>query len=131
MAAELGVTAKNVKATDTIAPEAFVFLGTGCYGATLPKAISQFMERNKFQGRKVALFTTSAFGSVAERNLVQKQISGKGAEVTDNFKCIGHWMTMKKQHPTPQELVEAKAFARGVAAKQNGSGKKAKTGKPA
>ena len=115
IAAELKVTAKDVKTAGVLPHDAFIFLGTGCYGATLPKEIMKFMEKNKFRGRIIALFTTSGFGSVAERGLIEKQIIGKGAVITHNFKCFGHFLTTKKSHPTPEELQKAREFARTVA----------------
>jgi flavodoxin len=115
IAEELKVEAKDVKAAGILPKDAFLFLGTGCYGATLPKEIDAFMKKNNFRGRIIALFTTSAFGSVAERNLIEKQLTDKGAIITHNFKCFGHFLTMKKEHPTLQELEKAKEFARTVA----------------
>jgi flavodoxin len=115
IASELRVTAKDVKTAGVLPHDAFVFIGTGCYGGTLPKEILKFIEKNKFNGRIVALFTTSAFGSDAERGLIEKQITGKGAVITHNFKCFGHFLTTKKNHPTPEELQKAREFARMVA----------------
>jgi flavodoxin len=115
IAAELKVTARDVKAAGVLPPDAFIFLGTGCYGATLPKEIAAFMEKNRFKGRIIALFTTSAFGSVAERSLIEKQVTGKGGVITHNFKCYGHFLTTKKGHPSADELAKAREFARMVA----------------
>jgi flavodoxin len=112
IAAELKVTAKDVKTTGVLPQDAFIFLGTGCYGATLPKEITAFMQKNKFRGRIIALFTTSAFGSVSERGLIEKQVTEKGAVITHNFKCFGHFLTAKKGHPTDDELKKARDFAR-------------------
>jgi flavodoxin len=120
IAAELKVTAKDIKTAGVLPHDAFIFLGTGCYGGTLPKEIVKFLEKNKFGGpgggRIMALFTTSAFGSDAERGLIEKQITGKGAVITHNFKCFGHFLTTRKSHPTPDELQKARAFARTAAA---------------
>jgi flavodoxin len=115
IAAELKVTAKDVKTAGILPHDAFIFLGTGCYGGTVPKEIVKFIEKNKFNGRIMALFTTSAFGSVAERGLIEKQITGKGAVITHNFKCYGHFLTTRKNHPTPEELQKAREFARTAA----------------
>jgi flavodoxin len=115
IAAELKVKAKDIKDAGTLPKDSFIFLGTGCYGATLPKEIEKFMKLNKFSGRIIALFTTSAFGSAAERSLMEKQITAKGAIITHNFKCYGHFLTMKKEHPTTEELQKAREFARTVA----------------
>jgi flavodoxin len=117
IAKELGVNARNVKGIGKLPPDAFVFLGTGCYGGTLPKDITVFLEKNKFSGRQIALFTTSAFGIESERALIEKQIRSKGAVITANFSCIGHWMTLKRQHPTLKELNDARVFAAMTAVK--------------
>ncbi|MGD1119107.1 MAG: flavodoxin family protein [Dehalococcoidales bacterium] len=119
IADELGVTAKDIKALDTLPADAFVFLGAGCYAGVFPAEITRFMNRNKFNGRKIAFFTTSAFGSAAERGWLEKQLKDKGAEITDNFQCFGRWMTLKRNHPDQQDLKNARDFARAVAAKQS------------
>ena len=115
MAAELKVTAKDVKTAGVLPADAFILMGTGCYGATLPKEITAFMKKNSFRGRIMGLFTTSAFGSAAERGLIEKQITERGAIITHNFKCYGRFLTAKKAHPTAEELEKAKQFARMVA----------------
>jgi flavodoxin len=115
IAAELKVTAKDVKTAGVLPPDAFILMGTGCYGATLPKEITAFMKKNTFRGRIIGLFTTSAFGSAAERGLIEKQITEHGAIITHNFKCYGRFLTAKKAHPTAEELENAKQFARMVA----------------
>jgi flavodoxin len=119
IADELGVTAKNIKTAGPLSPDAFVFLGTGLYGAVLPSDIARFMNRNKFNGRKIALFTTSAFQAASERALLEKQLKDKGANIVEYFGSFGQWMTMKKNHPDASELENAKAFACGVAVRQS------------
>jgi len=119
IAQELGVTARDIKNTGVIPSDRFIFLGTGCYGAVLPKSIGEFMNRNRFSGRKIALFTTSAFGSVTERNAIKNKVTDLGAEVVYSYSCVGRWMSMKKQHPTPEEMEKAREFARQVAARES------------
>ena len=114
IADELKVVAKDVKTAGVLPEDAFIFLGTGCYGATLPGEISSFMQRNRFNGRKIALFTTSGFGSLSERALIEKHLKDRGAVITHNFKCFGRFLTVKKDHPTPQEIQNARWFARAV-----------------
>ncbi len=114
IADELKIKARDIKTTGVLPQDAFIFLGTGCYGGTLPKEIDLFLKQNRFQGRKIALFTTSGFGSAAERAIIEKQIKDKGAVITHNFKCYGRFLTMKKEHPTAQELENAREFARTV-----------------
>ena len=115
IAGELGVTAKDVKTAGILPPDAFIFLGSGCYGAVLANGLVKFMEDNRFKGRKIALFTTSAFGSLSELALMKKQITNKGADIIDSFSCYGQLLLAKKGHPTQKELDNARKYARKVA----------------
>jgi flavodoxin len=115
MADELGVTAKNIRTLDTVSQDAFIFLGSGYYGAVLVKDIADFIDRNGLQGRKVALFGTSGFGWEKELSIMEKQISGKGDEVVGRFNCFGRFAAVKRGHPDTQELDQAKTFARSIA----------------
>ena len=114
IASELGVTARNIKTVDKVDQDAFVFLGSGYYGAILVKEISDFIERNRMQGRKVALFGTSGFGWEKELVLMEKQISNKGVEVVGRFNCFGRFAAVKRGHPTADELEDARRFARSI-----------------
>lgn len=115
IALELGVTAWDIKKTSILSPDAFIFLGAGCYGAVVPWPVAEFIKRNRFDGRKTALFTTSAFDSVGERNLIKKKISQYGIEIVDSFSCTGKWLGMNKQHPDRQDIEKAREFAYRVA----------------
>ena len=115
IASELGVEAKNIKSVDTVAQDAFIFLGSGYYGAVLVPAISDFIEKNRLQGRKIALFGTSGFGWERELSIMEKQITNKGVEVVGRFNCFGRFAAVKIGHPTPDELELARAFARRIA----------------
>ena len=115
IADELGVEAKNIKTVDTVAQDAFIFLGSGYYGAVLVKPIADFIERNRLQGRKIALFGTSGFGWEKELSIMEKQISNKGVGVVGRFNCFGRFSAVKIGHPTSEELDQAKTFARRIA----------------
>jgi flavodoxin len=115
IASELGVEAKNIRNVDTISQDAFIFLGSGYYGAVLVKDIADFIDRNKLQGRKVALFGTSGFGWERELSIMEKQVSGKGVEVIGRFNCFGRFAAIKRGHPLPEELDQARSFARSIA----------------
>jgi flavodoxin len=114
IADELRVTAKNIKSVDTLPEDAFVFLGTGCYGAVLPGEIAAFIERNQLKGKKIALFTTSAFGWGKELMVMEKQIRDKGVNITGHFNCYGQFLAMKRGHPDQGDLAKARAFARMI-----------------
>lgn len=115
IAGELGVQAKDIRNVDMVPQDAFVFLGSGYYGAVLVKEISDFIERNNLLRRIIALFGTSAFGWERELSLMEKQISSKGLEVVGRFNCFGRFAAVKRGHPVPEELEQARQFARAIA----------------
>jgi flavodoxin len=115
IADELWTTAKNIQNVETLPEDAFIFLGSGCYGAVIVKEIDNFIERNRLQGRKIALFTTSAFGLGKELSIMEKHILDKGVIIAGRFNCFGQFLAMKKGHPDADELEEVRGFARLVA----------------
>jgi flavodoxin len=112
IADELWATAKNIQNVDTLPQDAFIFLGSGCYGSVMVKEIADFIERNRFQGRKIALFTTSAFGWGKELSIMEKHILDKGVIIAGRFNCFGQFLSVKKGHPDMEELEKAREFAR-------------------
>jgi flavodoxin len=114
IADELGVTAKEVKSVNSLPVDAFIFLGTGCYGAVLPGDIADLIERNQLKGRKIALFTTSAFGLGKELVVMEKQIRDKGVNIAGHFNCYGQFLAMKRGHPDREDLEKARQFARSM-----------------
>jgi flavodoxin I len=115
IADELGVVARDITTVITVPPDSYVFLGSGCYGAALVDDITRFIEKNHMAGRKIALFTTSLFGLSAEVKSMQKRLADKGVIITDSFACLGRLGPVKKNHPTPAELDDARSFSRMVA----------------
>jgi flavodoxin len=114
IADELSVTAKGVKSVDSLPGDAFIFLGTGCYGAVLPGDIADFIKRTHLKGRKIALFTTSAFGWAKEVSVMEKQIRDKGVNIAGSFNCYGQFLAMKRGHPDREDLERARQFARSM-----------------
>jgi flavodoxin len=114
IADELCVTAKEVKSVDNLIEDAFIFLGTGCYGAVLPGGIADFIERNQLKGRKIALFTTSAFGWGKEVSIMEKQIQDKGVNIVGSFNCFGQFLALRRGHPGQEDLERARVFARSI-----------------
>jgi flavodoxin len=119
IAEELGTAARDIRAMDRVEEYSTVIIGTGCYGAVVAKDIMDFIERNRLQGRKIALFTTSLLGLGQEVSLMEKQIRVKGVEIIEHFNCAGSFLGMKKGHPDADDLEKARQFARGIAFTEN------------
>jgi flavodoxin len=126
VAGELGAAAQDIKTAGRVADDAFIILGSGCYGAVLVKDIAEFLERNGKPGRRIALFTTSAFGLGKEMDLMVSQIRAKGVEIAYSFNCFGQFLAVKRGHPDKDELEKAREFAREITA-----GEALRTYKPA
>jgi flavodoxin len=112
IADELWTMAKNIQNVHTLAEDAFIFLGSGCYGAVIVKEIDDFIDRNHLQGRKIAFFTTSAFGWEKELSIMEKHILDKGVIIVGRFNCFGQFLAVEKGHPDAVELEKAREFAR-------------------
>jgi flavodoxin I len=115
IATELGVVAKNVDTKDKLAEDSVVFLGAGLYGPLRSWGFRRFIDRNSFEGRKVALFGTSGEGKGKEVGALEEAVVAKGAEVAGSFFCRGRFLFLKRDHPTSKDLENARRFAREVA----------------
>jgi flavodoxin len=115
IATELGVVAENVDTKDKLAEDSVVFLGAGLYGPLRGWGFRRFIDRNGFEGRKVALFGTSGEGKGKEVGALEEAVAAKGAEVAGSFFCRGRFLFLKRDHPTSKDLEDAKRFAREVA----------------
>jgi flavodoxin I len=116
IATELGVAAENVKTKDKLAEDSFVFLGAGLYGPLRGWGLKRFIDRNNFDGRKVALFGTSGEGKGKEVGALEEAVAAKGAEIGGRFFCRGKFLFfINRKHPTSKDLGNARIFAREMA----------------
>ena len=116
IAAELGVVAENVNTKDKLAEDSIVFLGAGLYGPLRGWGLRRFIDRNSFDGRKVALFGTSGEGKGKEVGALEEAVAAKGAEVAGSFFCKGEFLFLvNRKHPSSSDLGNAKRFAREMA----------------
>ena len=115
IAAELSVTAEDVKTKDRLAEDSLVFLGAGLYGPLRGWGFKRFIDRNDFRGRKVALFGTSGGGKGIEVGALEDAVKAHGAEVAGSFFCRGRFLFLIRRHPTSNDLENARRFALEVA----------------
>jgi len=112
IAAELGVKAENVKAKKGLTKDSFVFLGSGCYAGKPGGGLQEFIKRNDFKGRKVALFGTSAGGVGDEVRAIEELLKPTGALISGSFCCKGKaFLLLNRGHPSNEELANARKFA--------------------
>ena len=112
IAAELDVKAENVKAKEWLTKGSFVFLGSGCYAGKPGKGLQEFIARNDFKGREVALFGTSAGGGGDEVRVMEELLKLEGALMKGSFYCKGRCVLVNRGHPNDEELAGAREFAK-------------------
>jgi flavodoxin I len=115
IAAELDVVAENVKSKSRLAEESFVFLGAGLYGPLRSWGFRRFIDRNRFDGRKVALFGTSGEGKGKEVGALEEAVTARGAEIAGKFYCKGKFLFfVNPRHPSSEDIEMARVFAREI-----------------
>jgi len=113
IAAELDVKAENVKAKEWLTKDSFVFLGSGCYVGKPGKGLREFVARNDFKERQVALFGTSAGGGGDEVRIMEELLKWEGALIRGSFYCKGRFFFFfSRGHPCDEELAGAREFAK-------------------
>ena len=110
IASEFCVKATNVKDV-TLNDNAFLILGSGCYGGKPGKDMINFINEHDFSGKNIALFGTSGGGIGKETEAMEKMIQENGGNVTDKFFCRGKFFLMNKGKPSEKDLKQAKEFA--------------------
>ncbi|KQC10443.1 MAG: hypothetical protein APR55_09190 [Methanolinea sp. SDB] len=93
-----------------------IFLGSGVYGGKPGSAMTEFIGRGNFTGRKVALFATSGAAEGAKNmiSMVADAVKERGGTVIGDYHCRGKFLLTNRGHPNKEDLEEAKKFARGM-----------------
>ena len=113
IAAELDVSAEDVKTKGELAEDSFLLLGSGNYFPLPGRGFKKLVASNDFDGRKVALFGTSGGGKGREVEALEKMVTAKGAKVMGKFHCTGKmFFFINRKHPDKKDLKNAKKFAR-------------------
>jgi len=118
IAGELGVPVGDLSAplpTDA----KVVFLGSGVYGGKPGTAMTKLIGSGDFTGRRVALFATSG-GAEGAKNMImmmEDALKEKGATILGNYHCRGKFLFTNRGHPGPEDLENARKFAREMRAK--------------
>lgn len=118
IAAELGVAVGDLGAP-LPADAKVVFLGSGVYVGKPGDAMTKFITSGDFSGRKVALFATSG-GEEGAKNMLagmENALKAKGAAILGTYHCRGKFLFTNRGHPGPEDLENARNFAREMLAK--------------
>ena len=113
IAAELEVSAEDVKTKGKLAKDSFLLLGSGNYFPLPGRGFKKLIAGNDFKDRKVAIFGTSGGGKGREVTALEKMVTAKGAKVIGKFYCKGKlFFFINRKHPDSQDLKNARKFAR-------------------
>lgn len=115
IAKETGAKAAEITGA-TLDPAAkLIFLGSGCYGGAPGEDMQKFIDAGNFQGKRVALFSTSAGGAGKELDTMAGALKQKGASVVGRFTCKGQFIQfVSRGHPDQADLDGAARFARDM-----------------
>lgn len=111
ISSELEISAENVKDAK-LSDDAFVFLGSGCYGSKPAKIMTKFIKDNNFKSNNVALFGTSGGGEGAEVNEMENLLKTKQTKIKGKFFCKGKFFIMNRGKPSNEDFEQAKSFAK-------------------
>jgi len=115
IAGELGVKAEDIKTKKEPTKDSFLFLGSGCYRGKPGRKMEEFIARNDFKGRSVALFGTSGNDKGDEVKAMEELLKPKGALIRGSFYCKGKaFLFFNRGHPSNEELANAREFAREI-----------------
>lgn len=94
-----------------------LFLGCSYYAFDIDPSVKSFIERNKERIGKIVCFGTSA-GMGSTMKCVKKVAEPLGIEVAeDAFHCYGSFGPFHKNRPNPEDLADARRFAKRVVQK--------------
>ncbi len=78
--------------------------------------MAEFIEKNDFKGRRVALFGTTEGGTGIEVKTMEEALEEEGAEVLGSYFCkIQAIGLFSRDHPDSDEIDAARTFARETA----------------
>jgi flavodoxin I len=116
IASELGISAKDIGTAGIVSQETFIFLGSGNYGGKPAREVTDFIEKNCHQGRKVAVFGTSAGDNGKEVAAIEKLLVKRGAKISGGFHCPGKFLFfIRRGHPNENDIKKAREWARATA----------------
>lgn len=114
--------ALEVKVGDITKPlpdAAVLFLGSGMYGTGPGLYMNRLLREGTFAGRKVALFATASYPGDGEKMLgsMADTLEKKGATILGSSGSRGKVIIVHYRNPHPEDLEDARKWAREIAAK--------------
>lgn len=116
IAEELGVKVGDIR--QPLPDAEILFLGSGTYGGRPGFWMNRLISEGTFAGRKVALFATA--GSKDGEKMIAgmaETLGKKGAKVLGDGASRGMAVIVHYRHPHPEDLAQARAWAREIAGK--------------
>ncbi|MGB9175481.1 MAG: flavodoxin family protein [Methanoregula sp.] len=117
IAEELGASVGDIN--KPLPDAGILFLGSGMYGTGPGLLMNRLLRERTFTGRKVALFATASYPGDGEKMLgsMAETLEKKGATVLGNTGSRGKVIIVRYRHPHPEDLEDARKWAREIAGK--------------
>ncbi len=120
IAGELGVEPEDVMKKESPAKDSLIFLGSGCYNQKPAPEVTDFINRNDFNGRNVAIFGTASLCISGWLKVMEKELEAKGAKIIGRFSCRGESVffnhCFNRNRPNTKDLEAAREFAQKMKA---------------
>lgn len=116
MAEALGVKAEKIGGSSIVEPVDMLFIGDGVYGGKPDISTVNFIKTlNGSMVKNAAVFGTYGMQKKAIE-IMKELLEEQGINVShESFGCKGKcWAVMNRKHPSAEELLAAKEFAKGV-----------------
>lgn len=113
IAQELNCKAIDVKKeTPNFSTENLLVVGSGNYGGKPGKELQEFLENLQATSKNnIAFFATSGGPDPKCIEVMQKIVESKGFIFLSQFDCRGKIFLLNRDHPTREDLINAKSFA--------------------
>ena len=116
MAEALGVKAERIGEGSIAEPVDMLFIGDGVYGGRPDNSTVDFIKTlNSGMVKKAVVFGTYGMQKKAIK-IMKELLEEQGINVSaESFGCKGKcWAIMNRRHPSAEDLLAAKEFAKGV-----------------
>lgn len=119
IAAELKLTAQDIKAKPQLSDVDLLFIVGGVYsGKSLPD-MAEYVKTLNTGKVKTAVLITSSASDKKGQNELRELLTAGGIEVAkEEYRCRGNFLFLKLGHPNKNEIAEAVAFAKKQIEKQ-------------
>ena len=113
VAAELGVTAQDIKSKPQVNGVDLAFIVGGIYGGKSLRKTTEYLKTLSPDNIKKAVLITSSTSDKRGQDEIRQILTSENIEVAaEEYRCRGNFLFIKMGHPNKKEIAGAAAFAK-------------------